>query len=116
VGRLDNDHHAGRRLDWLSGGAVRDAFSCRHDIDLRLRLPCSNLAAAFIGMLPIAFAVRKRTGAPLERTILIGLAIYMIGGSAVDLHAFLTGLVGTASVPSIGLRTALGLVLLWLAT
>lgn len=73
-----------------------------------------TLAAAFAGIVPIAFSVRKRTGAAHEKAILAGLAIYMIAGSAVDLHAFLSGMVRTPAVPSVGVRTLLGLVLLWL--
>jgi hypothetical protein len=39
----------------------------------------------------------------------------MIVGSAVDLHAYLSELVGPNAVPSVGFRTFLGVVLLWLA-
>jgi hypothetical protein len=74
-----------------------------------------TLAAAFLAMTPIAISVRKRTGTSHEKAVLLGLGIYMIAGSAVDLHAYLDGLVGTPAIPSIGLRTPLGAVLIWLS-
>jgi hypothetical protein len=39
---------------------------------------------------------------------LIGLAVYMFTSSLVDLHAFVSDIVGAASVPSITLRVLLG--------
>jgi hypothetical protein len=74
-----------------------------------------TLAAAFLAMLPIGWAARNRTGSSVERPILIGLALYLVAGSVVDLHAYLTGLVGVAALPSIALRIGLGGVLAWLA-
>lgn len=74
-----------------------------------------TLAAVFVGLIPISLTLRHRTGHPSERTILFGLAVYMAVGSAVDLHAYLVGLVGMAAVPSILARTALGLALIWIA-
>lgn len=86
-------------------------ISSTSDADFLVR----TLAAAFIAMAPIAFSVRKRTGTRHEKAILVGLGVYMIAGSAVDLHAFLSGIVGPAAVPSVGMRTILGVALLWLA-
>lgn len=73
-----------------------------------------TLAAAFVAMVPVTFSVRTRTGTSHEKAILLGLSVYMIAGSGVDLHAFLGGIVGLPAVPSIGVRTVLGLILLWL--
>ena len=74
-----------------------------------------TLAAAFLGILPMAWAVRKRTGSGFERPILWGLAIYMFAGSVVDLLAFVAGLVGGPAIPSIIMRVGLGGALVWLA-
>jgi len=74
-----------------------------------------TLAAAFLGILPMAWAVRKRTGSGFERPILWGLAIYMFAGSVVDLLAFVAGLVGVPAIPSIIMRVGLGGALVWLA-
>lgn len=74
-----------------------------------------TLAAAFVAMLPMAWAVRRRSGEPIERAVLAGFALYLVLGSAVDLHAYLDDLVGVAAVPSVIVRTVLGLVLAWLA-
>ena len=79
-----------------------------------------TLAAAFVGTLPMAWTVRKRSGTPQERAILAGLAIYMIASSGVDLWAYVADLVGVASLPSVAFRIALGGVLggraLWPST
>jgi hypothetical protein len=40
--------------------------------------------------------------------VLVGLGVYYVLGSLVDLAAFAQGLVGTASVPSAALRILLG--------
>ncbi|MEQ1900503.1 MAG: hypothetical protein ABL866_07195 [Devosia sp.] len=74
-----------------------------------------TLAAAFIAMVPMAWSVRRRTPGPVAAAVLRGLAVYMFAGSAVDLYAYSNGLVGFPALPSIGARTALGLVLAWLA-
>ena len=74
-----------------------------------------TVAAAFIGMLPMGWATLRRTASTTGRLVLAGLALYMFMGSAVDLHAYATGLVGTPALPSIALRVILGLVLSWLA-
>lgn len=74
-----------------------------------------TLAAAFVGMLPMAWQVRRRRGGAGESAVLAGLALYMFVGSGVDLVAYFNRLVGFAAVPSIGFRTVLGLVLAWLA-
>lgn len=74
-----------------------------------------TLAAAFIAMVPMAWSVRRRTPGPVAAAVLWGLAVYVFAGSAVDLYAYSNGLVGFPALPSIGARTALGLVLAWLA-
>jgi hypothetical protein len=74
-----------------------------------------TLAAAFFGMIPAAWAVRRRSDGAVERAVLIGLALYMAAGSFVDLHAYLTSLVGPAAIPSVIFRLLLGSVLAWLA-
>jgi hypothetical protein len=73
-----------------------------------------TLAAAFLAMIPSALSVRRRGASTSERTILAGLALYMFAGSAVDAHAYLSALVGSAAVPSIIFRSLLGLALAWL--
>ena len=74
-----------------------------------------TVAATFLAMLPLVWIVRRRDVSMLQRTILSSLAIYMFAGSAVDLHAYLSALVGSAAIPSIIFRCILGAVLAWLA-
>jgi hypothetical protein len=74
-----------------------------------------TLAAALLALVPGAWSVRVRGEAPLERIILLGLAAYMFLSAAVDLHAFLNGIVNAASIPSVAFRTILGGVIVWLA-
>jgi hypothetical protein len=73
-----------------------------------------TLAAALVALIPSSWAVRKGENSALYRSVIFGLAIYMFLSSAVDLHAYLTHIVGTASIPSIVLRVFLGVVLLGL--
>ena len=73
-----------------------------------------TLAAAFFAMIPSALSARRRGASSSERTILAGLALYMFAGSAVDAHAYLNAIVGSAAVPSVVFRSLLGLVLAWL--
>jgi len=73
-----------------------------------------TLAAAFVAMIPSAWAARKRGNTSLYPSVILGLAIYMFLSSLVDLHAFLTHIVNSASMPSIIFRVALGVTLLWL--
>jgi hypothetical protein len=73
-----------------------------------------TLAAAFVAMIPMGWAVRRRSDSPVERSILFGMAIYMFLSSAVDLHAYLSHLVGFAAIPSIVFRALLGGVIPWL--
>jgi len=55
------------------------------------------------------FLWAARSGSPgLIRIVLVGLGIYYVLGSLVDLAAFAQGLVGTASVPSAAVRILLG--------
>jgi hypothetical protein len=73
-----------------------------------------TLAAALVALIPSSWAARKRENSALHQSVILGLAIYMFLSSAVDLHAYLTNLIGTASIPSIVLRVLLGVGLLWL--
>ena len=55
------------------------------------------------------FLWAARSGSPgLIRVVLVGLGVYYVLGSLVDLAAFAQGLVGTASVPSAAVRILLG--------
>ncbi|MCI0555102.1 MAG: hypothetical protein L0287_29485 [Anaerolineae bacterium] len=73
-----------------------------------------TLAAALVGLIPSAWAVRTESDSPVYRSVLIGLAVYMFLSSAVDLHAYLNNIVGFASLPSIAFRILLCGVILWL--
>lgn len=73
-----------------------------------------TLAAAFVALIPSAWSARKRDNPTLYPSVIIGLALYMFLSSAVDLHAFLTHIVNSASIPSIIVRVLLGGILLWL--
>lgn len=73
-----------------------------------------TLAAALIAMIPGTWSMRRNKNSSLDRSVILGLAIYMFLGSAVDLHAFVAHLVNGISIPSIVLRVLLGGVLLWL--
>jgi hypothetical protein len=73
-----------------------------------------TLAAALVALIPSSWAARKRENASLYRSVILGLALYMFLSSVVDLHAYLTNIVGGASIPSIVLRVLLGGSLLWL--
>lgn len=73
-----------------------------------------RLAAAFVALIPMAWAVRQRSDSFVYRRVLMGLAGYMFLSSAVDLHAYLSDLVNIASVPSILFRVLLGVVIVWL--
>lgn len=72
-----------------------------------------TLAAAFVSMIPSAWTARKQGNTFLYPSVILGLAIYMFLGSIVDLHAFLTHIVNSASLPSIAIRVVVGGVLLW---
>lgn len=74
-----------------------------------------TLAVALAALIPGAWRARKTENSALYRSVILGLAIYMFLSSAVDLQAYLTHLVNSASVPSILFRVALGAVLLWLS-
>ena len=55
------------------------------------------------------FLWAARSGPPgLIRIVLVGLGVYYVLGSVVDVAAFTQGLVGTASVPSAAVRILLG--------
>ncbi|HZM20980.1 MAG TPA: hypothetical protein VFC02_04500 [Anaerolineales bacterium] len=73
-----------------------------------------TLAAALVALIPSSWSARKRGNASLFPGIVFGLATYMFLSSIVDLHAFLTHIVNSTSIPSIALRVVLGAALLWL--
>ena len=73
-----------------------------------------TLAAALVALIPSAWTARKRDHLALYPSVILGLAVYMFLSSVVDLHAFLTHIVNSASIPSIILRVLLGAALLWL--
>ena len=73
-----------------------------------------TLAAALVSLIPGAWSARKKENSSLNQSVIFGLALYMFLSSAVDLHAYLTHIVNSASVPSILFRVVLGGVLLWL--
>jgi hypothetical protein len=72
-----------------------------------------TLAAVLLALSPGAWAAR-RDGTSAQRSVLIGLAGYMVASSLVDLYEFINQVVGIASLPSIALRVILGAVLVWL--
>ena len=51
---------------------------------------------------------------PTRAIVLIGLAVYMLAGSLVDLYAYLIDVVGIASLLSIAVRFLLAGVIVWL--
>jgi len=73
-----------------------------------------TLAAALVALIPSSWSARKRGNASQFPGIVFGLATYMFLSSIVDLHAFLTHIVNSTSIPSIALRVVLGAALLWL--
>ena len=73
-----------------------------------------TLAAALVALIPGSWNVRKPGSGSLHQSVIIGLATYMFLSSVVDLHAFLTHIVNSTSMPSIIVRLFLGGVLLWL--
>jgi hypothetical protein len=73
------------------------------------------LAAALTAMIPSVWGVRNKENPSLYKNVMVGIAIYMFFSSAVDLHAYLTHLVNSASIPSIFFRVALSGLFLWLA-
>ena len=72
-----------------------------------------TLVAAFVAMIPSAWTAKKRGNTSLYPSVILGLAIYMFLSSIVDLHAFLTDIVISASLPSIAIRVLVGGLLLW---
>ena len=73
-----------------------------------------TLAAALIALIPSSWSAIKRESSSLYQSVIFGLVIYMFLSSIVDLHAYLTHIVNTASIPSILFRVVLGGVLLWI--
>ncbi|MEN9523563.1 MAG: hypothetical protein RL065_1940 [Bacteroidota bacterium] len=72
-----------------------------------------TLAAALLSFIPAAFAItRNSEKVNLKQQIIFGLALYMFLSSAVDLYGYLTDVVNLSSVPSIGFRVLLGIILI----
>lgn len=73
-----------------------------------------TLAAALLSMLPPLFAVTRDVDnkVNLKLQIILGLVLYMFLSSVVDLYGYFIKVVNFASVPSIGFRVALGILLL----
>jgi hypothetical protein len=73
-----------------------------------------TLSVALLALFPSTWTARYRDNTPTQCAVLIGLAGYMFLSSAVDLQAFMSDIVGVASVPSIIFRILLGGVIVWL--
>jgi len=73
-----------------------------------------TLAAALVALIPSTWSARKRGNSSLFQSVVFGIAIYMFLSSIVDLHAYLTQIINSASIPSIVFRVALGGALVWL--
>src|SRR4029450_399280 len=68
--------------------------------------PVRTLAAGLWALSPGAWAAR-RDGTSAQRSVLIGLAGYMVASSLVDLDGFTNQVAGLASPPTIALRVIL---------
>ncbi len=74
------------------------------------------LGVALLALVPATWATRDRDEASrLQRSVMIGVAGYLLLSSVVDLIAFSSGLVGVIAVPSIGFRLVIALAVAWLA-
>jgi hypothetical protein len=60
-----------------------------------------TLAAALVALIPSSWSVRKKGSSSLYQSVIFGLVIYMFLSSVVDLHAYLTHIVNSTSIPSI---------------
>jgi hypothetical protein len=69
---------------------------------------------ALISAAVFVWAVRDAGPGPTA-TVLVGLSVYYVLGSVVDLAAFLQSIVGPASVPSAAVRIVLGCLCAWAA-
>jgi hypothetical protein len=94
---------------WSSRTSAREGLAVAPQVNFLVR----TLAAALLALSPGAWAAR-RDGTSAQRSVLIGLAGYMVASSLVDLYGFTNQVVGIASLPSIALRVILGAVLVWL--
>ncbi len=72
-----------------------------------------TLAAALAALIPGAWAVRHKIASPMYKPILAGIACYMFLSSVVDLYAYSSNIVNTASIPSIIFRVLLGGIVVW---
>ncbi len=72
-----------------------------------------TLAVALLALVPTAWSARNRNNTAGQAHVLLGLGLYMLLSSMVDLQAHLTGIVGFASVPSIVFRVVLAGIFLW---
>jgi hypothetical protein len=66
-------------------------------------------------LIPGAWAARTATSTTVSRAVLMGLVIYMVLSSVVDIQAYTQSIVNTASIPSIGFRIVLGITILLLS-
>ena len=73
-----------------------------------------TVAAALLALTPGAWALRKRTATSGQRGVLVGLAVYMFASSLVDFGAFVDGIVGFVSIPSIVIRVLVVGIIVWL--
>lgn len=72
-----------------------------------------TLAAALLSFIPAVFAItRNADKTNLKRQVVFGLVLYMFLSSAVDFYGYITEVVNFSSVPSIGFRVILGIILL----
>lgn len=72
-----------------------------------------TLAAALLSFIPTAFAItRNNENLNLKWFIVLGLATYMILSSIIDLYGYITDVVNFSSIPSIGFRVLIGVILL----
>ncbi len=75
------------------------------------------LAAALLSFIPTALAIiKKDDNVNLKRTIVFGLATYLILSSLVDLYGYITDVVNLSSLPSIGFRVLIGAILILTST
>lgn len=63
-------------------------------------------------LLPGIWSAWRNPNSPAARAVLFGIALYLVLSSIVDLWAYTQSLVNTVSIPSMLLRTLLGLLVL----
>jgi hypothetical protein len=80
-------------------------------MDFLLRASGAGVAS----LIPGAWAARTSTSSAVSRAVLMGLVVYMILSSVVDMQAYAKSIVNTASIPSIGFRILLGVAIFLLS-